>query len=109
MSEEIVFATPPTIGGIDNQIVIDRLKVVAISFNRQASHEAAGTVVLSILLEHSATTWTHNVIYEGAEALAYARLINTGDFSAKSLHTRILEKMLADGKLPAGTIAGSPE
>ena len=109
MSEEIVFATPPTIGGIDNQIVIDRLKVVAISFNRQASHEVAGTVVLSILLEHPASRWTHNVIYEGAEALTYARLINTGDFSAKSLHTRILEKMLADGKLPAGTIAGAPD
>ena len=109
MAEEITFTTSKTIGDLDNQITVDRLKVVAISFNRQASHEAAGTVLLSILLEHPATGWTHNVVYEGAEALTYARLINTGDFTAKSLHTRILEKLAADGKLPAGTISGAPD
>ena len=109
MAEEIIFTTPQTVGDLINQKSVDRLKVAAISFNRQASHEARGTVVLAILLEHPATGVTHNVVYEGAEALNYARFINTGDFSVKSLHTRILEKMLADGKLPAGTIAGNPD
>lgn len=109
MAEEITFTTPRNVGDLDNQITIDRLKVVAISFNRQASHEAAGTVVLSILLEHPASGWTHNVVYVGADALVQARLINTGNFTTKSLHTRILEKLLADGKLPAGIISGVPE
>ena len=109
MAEEITFTTRPTIGDLENQITIDRLRVVAISFNRQASHVADNTVVLSILLEHPASGWTHNVVYEGAAALAEARLINTGNFTGKSLHTRILEKLLADGKIPAGTIAGNPE
>ncbi len=109
MAEEITFTTPVSIGDLDNQLLIEKLKVVSISFNRQASHEAAGTVVLSVVLEHPTSQWTHNVVYKGAEALTLARLMNTADFSTKSLHTRILEKLVADGKIPAGTIAGAPE
>ena len=109
MAEEITFTVPLAVGDIDNQITIDRLRVVALSFNRQASHEAAGTVVLSVVLEHPGSTWTHNVVYIGAEALTLARLMNTADFSIKSLHTRILQKLLADGKIPAGTVSGVPQ
>ena len=109
MPEEITLTTPITIGDLDNQTIIDRLKVVAISFNRQASHEAAGTVVLSILLEHPGSGWTYNVVYRGVDALIQAKLINTGDFSTKSLQMRILEKLLADDKLPPGIVSGAPE
>ena len=109
MAEELTLNQPKTIGDFDNSFTVSRLRVAAFSFNRQKGHEAGGTVVLAILLEDPVTGWTHPVLYEGIEALNYAKFINTADFSVKSLHTSILEKLVADGKLPAGTIAGNPE
>lgn len=46
--------------------------------------------------------------YRGAEAVTLMRSLNTANLSAKSLHKRTIEKLQADGKLPAGTISGSP-
>ena len=46
--------------------------------------------------------------YRGAEATALMLTLNTANLSVKSLHKRTIEKLQADGKLPAGTITGTP-
>lgn len=46
--------------------------------------------------------------YAGAVALDFIRFINTGNFTTKSLHKRILEKLTNDGVL-AGTVTGAPD
>ena len=109
MAEELALDQPKTIGDFDNSFTVNRLRVAAFSFNRQKGHEAQETVTLSILLEDPTSGFPVSVDYKGIEALNYAKFINTADFSVKSLHTTILEKLVADGKLPAGTIAGDPE
>ena len=46
-------------------------------------------------------------IYDGEEATNLMIVLNTANLSVKSLHKRILEKLIADEKL-AGTISGTP-
>lgn len=45
--------------------------------------------------------------YTGAIATTLMSALNTTNLSVKSLHRRILERLLADGKL-TGTISGTP-
>lgn len=46
--------------------------------------------------------------YTGEEATDYIRFINTANFTVKSLHKRILERLSLDGVLP-GTVTGAPD
>lgn len=46
--------------------------------------------------------------YTGAVATNLMIVLNTVDLSVKSLHKRIMEKLLTDGKVPSGTITGTP-
>jgi hypothetical protein len=46
------------------------------------------------------------VIYE--DAAATLKALNTANLTVKSLHRRVMEKLIADGKV-AGTIAGTPD
>jgi len=48
------------------------------------------------------------VRYTGPEAVTMIRTLNTANLSVKSLHKRILEKLVADGKI-AGTVTGTPD
>lgn len=45
--------------------------------------------------------------YEGAEAAALLRALNTANLTANSLHKRLFAKLIADGVI-AGSITGSP-
>ena len=49
-----------------------------------------------------------SVGYEGAAATTLMVTLNKADLSTKSLHRRIMEKVVADGKL-SGTISGTPD
>lgn len=48
----------------------------------------------------------HN--YRGATALTLMRALNTANLSLKSLHRRVLERLVADGVI-GGTISGVPD
>lgn len=47
-------------------------------------------------------------VYTGKAAQDYIKYINTANFSTKSLHKRLLEKLSIDGVLP-GTVTGTPD
>lgn len=68
-----------------------------------------GAASIVIELRDSATGITHPPItYEGAIATTLMLALNVANLSTKSLHKRVLERLIADGKL-AGTIAGTPD
>jgi hypothetical protein len=46
--------------------------------------------------------------YTGQTAIDYIKFINTANFTTKSLHKRILERLSAEGVLP-GTVQGAPD
>lgn len=47
--------------------------------------------------------------YKEAQAVAIMTTLNTANLSVKSLYRRVLEKLVADGKLPAGTVSGTAQ
>ncbi len=46
--------------------------------------------------------------YGGTTAVSLMTVLNTANLSILSLHKRILQKLVTDGKLPAGTVSGTP-
>lgn len=46
--------------------------------------------------------------YDGAEATTLMVALNKANLSTKSLHKRLMEKAIADGKM-SGTISGTPD
>jgi hypothetical protein len=46
--------------------------------------------------------------YTGQTALDMIKFMNTANFTTKSMHKRILERLSADGVLP-GTVTGAPD
>ena len=47
------------------------------------------------------------VQYEGAVATSMMIALNKANLSTRSLHQRVLDRLLADGKIPTGTVAGT--
>jgi hypothetical protein len=47
-------------------------------------------------------------VYTGEIAATMIQTLNVADCSVKSMHKRILEKLVADGKIPPGTVEGAP-
>ena len=50
----------------------------------------------------------YNYEYTGQTALDMIKFMNTANFTVKSMHKRILERLSADGVLP-GTVTGAPD
>ena len=47
--------------------------------------------------------------YTGQTALTLMNQLNTLNLTTNSLHHRILDRLVLDGKLPAGTVTGTPD
>jgi len=47
--------------------------------------------------------------YFGPVATTLMNQLNTLNMSTNSLHKRILERLVTDGQLPAGTVTGAPD
>lgn len=102
---KITFNPPIHIGDLSGGLDIDQLRVATFSFNMQKSYSDQSKAVLSIGLEHPASGYCYTVTYLDAQALTYARAINTANFSVTPFDAQLLQKLVADGKLPAnGTV-----
>lgn len=47
--------------------------------------------------------------YEGSIATTLMTQLNKANLSTQSLQSRILQRLAADGKLPSGTVTGTPD
>lgn len=59
------------------------------------------------LVDTNSRELTHT--YTNSTATTFMVALNKANLSVKSLHRRIIERLQADGVLPAGTISGSPD
>jgi hypothetical protein len=48
-------------------------------------------------------------VYQGSAATALMVALNKANLTIKSLQRRVIEQLVADGKLPAGSVTGSPQ
>lgn len=82
---------------------VTRLRIAALSFDWDAA-----TIVIR-LREWSGSAFGPRVVevtYEGSVATAMMVGLNKVNLTTRSLHQRVLDRLLADGKLPSGTVAG---
>lgn len=64
---------------------------------------------LVMIAVRSNTGLAIELAYTGPTALTMMTALNTMNLSVKSLKRRILERLILDGKLPSGTVSGSPD
>jgi hypothetical protein len=111
MAYKYVLNNPVTIGDLDSRMTVSAVRIAAISFNAESAKRAAGSAILSVVLEdvtsgHRVATLT----YEDATALTMVDQLIALPVSGKTLEQVILQKLAStadrDGrKLPAGTIS----
>lgn len=86
---------------VEQAVQVSTYRVASISFDWDAA------LIVIRVRDERATIVT--ATYEGATATTLMQALNKVDLSALSLHKRILNRLVTDGKLPAGTVTGVPD
>jgi hypothetical protein len=98
---EYVLTTPISVGlTLDSQIQVSRLQLASISLNFEPFWATHGRAVLSVVMVDPDTgNKVLNIVYDDASALAFWEAHKEG------LTQDVFAKLIADNKLPAGTLA----
>ena len=86
---------------VEQSVEVSTYRVVSIYFDWEAP-----LIVVRVRDERNVIV---SATYENATATTLMTQLNKLDLSTQSLHKRILNRLVADGKLPAGTVTGSPD
>jgi hypothetical protein len=106
--EELVLTDPVVVP----ETVTSTFRVIAVLMDTEAAQQIpgpgaeVGPQVRIRLKDNFGKSYEH--LYSGQVALDYIKFINTANFTTKSLHKRILERLSTDGVLP-GTVTGTPD
>jgi hypothetical protein len=95
MAEELTLSDPVTRPSTDDYRV-----------HRLDLNATDGTVSITVVGTVGEMKTFH---YSGAQGRNYIKIVNTGNFSVTSLQRRVLERLVTDGFLPAGTVTGTPD
>lgn len=99
--EELTLTTPVTVPSTT------KYKVTRMMFDLEGmAGMEPGRIEIALKDDHDRPV---NASYMGQPALDFIKYINTANFTTVSLHKRVLNKLAADGKLPAGTVTGAPD
>ena len=107
MAEELVLTDPivtPPVSTAKYRVVLIRLDRETVT---AATHPPAPGLVQITLRDNNEVLSSY--AYTGDEAIDLMKWLNTANFSVNSMHKRVLQKLSADGKLPPGTVTGTPE
>ena len=89
------------VGDLSRSITVNSLKLISISINYEDVYAKNGEAVLSICLADPVTGYPINVVYQDASALSMAQTIEA------QIGAELFAKLIADGKLPAGSLSDS--
>tara|TARA_Y100000310_G_scaffold329679_1_gene399973 strand:+ start:407 stop:763 length:357 start_codon:yes stop_codon:yes gene_type:complete len=95
---DLTTPVPPTPG-------VNNYKIIALHLNWMQTADKAYIKV--VLLADNGKPASH-VLAQGAAARTLMNQLNKLDLSAKSLHRRVMERLIADGVI-AGSISGAPD
>ena len=101
--EELVLTDPV----VTPEQISNKYRVVSLVLNHEASSPGGvpGLVMIQ-LRDNLGLPFAHQ--YTGQAALDMIKWLNTANFTTKSMHKRILEKLSNDGVLP-GSVTGTPD
>lgn len=103
--EELVLTTPE----VKPEEVKNKYKVTILTMNWESTPVPTETVPGQVFIQLKDNLGGYfSYSYYGQQAQDYIKFINTANFTTKSLHKRILERLSTDGVLP-GTVTGTPD
>lgn len=79
-------------------VAVDHLEICSISLNFEPERADKGKAVLSVMFVHRPTNFKHNEVYDDATALEFWQT------NGAALERAVMQKLIADGKLPEGTV-----
>lgn len=91
--------TPITLGTLANPVTVSSLELTTLQYTSTPALAPIGTGTLAVTLTDPKTGAQESIAYQDASVLALWQTI--GDTIAQA----IFAKLIADGKLPAGTLA----
>jgi uncharacterized protein YfaP (DUF2135 family) len=108
MSTTFTLTTPVAVGSLANLVTISALRITSITFTSTPALAPIGTGELDVTLTDPVSGWQETISYQDATVLTFwasvvsiASSQSIGDTVARA----VFAKLIADGKLPAGTVA----
>jgi len=101
--EELELAEPIIIP----EVRTSKFRVITLCLELPKPDGSAAALIRIILADNNNKQIQHN--YHGIDAEILIQWINTANFSTQSLHKRMLQKLSAEGVLPAGEVTGFPD
>jgi argininosuccinate synthase len=96
-----IFETPVKIGDPFNPITITQMQLASIAINFENHYAGQGKAILSIVLEDLVSGYKQNIVYESPDAMQFWLA------QEASLEQAVFDKLIADQKLPQGTLSNS--
>jgi hypothetical protein len=101
--------TPVNVGTLTTPVVVSSLKVTAVWFSTTPQLAPIGAAELDITLTDPASGWQETVVYNDASVMTFfatpAPVPPTGATYEDVMATAVVSKLIADGKLPPGTLS----
>lgn len=105
MAEDYTLIEPE----VKPEVVNTKYKVIYMMFSIEQSHCAFNLLGQNgerLFAEYGGPLATPE---EQEEARKFIKFCNTANFSTNSMQKRILQKLGTDGKIPPGTVTGTPD
>jgi hypothetical protein len=99
MTTTYTLTTPISLGSITSPIRVTSLQLTTVNYSSTPALAPIGTGTLSLTLTDPASGYQEQIDYQDADVLAMWASI--GDTIANA----VFAKLIADGKLPAGTVS----
>jgi hypothetical protein len=108
MSTIFTLSTPANVGTLGAPVVVSALKITSIWFTSTPAMAPLGTGELNVTLTETTNGWQETIRYQDSTVIAFfgqaAPTPPTGATYQDVMSSAVFTKLIADGKLPAGTV-----
>jgi hypothetical protein len=103
--------TPVNVGTLTAPVNVSSLNITGVNFTTKPSLAPIGAGELDVVLTDPVSGWQETISYQDATVLAFLAQAATAPASGATLQdalaAAVFAKLVADGKLPAGTVTTS--
>jgi hypothetical protein len=112
MSTTYTLTTPVTVGTMSSPISVAALQITGVAYSSTPALAQIGTGTLQVTLTDPESGWQEQINYADATVLtlwASAQSAAAGTELGDIVAQAVFAKLIADGKLPAGTVGTNPD
>jgi hypothetical protein len=108
MSTIFTLTTPANVGTLGSPVVVSALAVTSVFFTSTPAMAPLGTGQLNVTLTETTSGWQETIRYQDATVIAFfgqaAPTPAAGATYQDVMSAAVFSKLIADGKLPPGTV-----